>query len=200
MAEALAIVGLVSAVVQFMDFSTKIVKRLDEFQSSIDHVPKSFQAIKSELPLFLYTLRRTKEQAEAGYVDEDTQHALLQVVEDCRLHANLLNDTLVKMLPNPEDRKLRRMMKAFQSVLQEKKIQEIIARLRNHIQTLTYHHATGVSKLEPKPKVTAMWLVPFDQNKNFVGREEIFEALEKAFAVGNDSQPRAALCGLGGVG
>jgi hypothetical protein len=81
MAEALAMVGFVAAIVQFIDFSSKIVKCLDEFQSSIDDVPRSFRDIKNELPLLLDTPKRTKEQAEAGYVDNGTQQALLPVVK-----------------------------------------------------------------------------------------------------------------------
>ena len=57
MAEALAMVGLVAAIVQFIGFGSKTVKRLDEFQSSIDDVPRSFRDIKNELPLLLDTLK-----------------------------------------------------------------------------------------------------------------------------------------------
>src|SRR5271169_5169660 len=35
MAEALAIVGLVSSIVQFVDYSSKLVERLSEFQSNL---------------------------------------------------------------------------------------------------------------------------------------------------------------------
>lgn len=79
-------VGFVAAIVQFIDFSSKIVKCLDEFQSSIDDVPRSFRDIKNELPLLLDTPKRTKEQAEAGYVDNGTQQALLPVVKKAVVH------------------------------------------------------------------------------------------------------------------
>ena len=56
MAEALAIVSLISSIVQFVDFSSKIVHRLNEFHSSLDEVPKSFRDVKIELPLLVDTL------------------------------------------------------------------------------------------------------------------------------------------------
>ncbi|KAL7904569.1 P-loop containing nucleoside triphosphate hydrolase protein [Trichoderma velutinum] len=44
------------------------------------------------------------------------------------------------------------------------------------------------------------WLVPFDRNTSFVGRNETFTEINRAFEVKDGSQPRAALCGLGGIG
>lgn len=44
------------------------------------------------------------------------------------------------------------------------------------------------------------WIVPFDRNISFVGRNETFTEIDQAFEVKDGSQPRAALCGLGGIG
>jgi hypothetical protein len=63
MAEAVAVIRLVSAIVQLVDYGTKIIKRLNEFQSDIDQVPQTFRDIKNQLPLLLNTLQRTKAQA-----------------------------------------------------------------------------------------------------------------------------------------
>ena len=51
MAEALAVVGLVSSIVQFVDFGTKIIRRLEEFTSNAGDVPKTFRSIQAQLPL-----------------------------------------------------------------------------------------------------------------------------------------------------
>jgi hypothetical protein len=72
MAEALAIVGLVSAIVQFVDFGSKIVERLQDFHSSVNEVPKAFRDVKIELPLLLNTLKWTKAQAESGAISRET--------------------------------------------------------------------------------------------------------------------------------
>jgi hypothetical protein len=42
--------------------------------------------------------------------------------------------------------------------------------------------------------------LPFDRNSTFVGREQIFAKLDGLFIETGESQPRVALCGLGGVG
>jgi hypothetical protein len=200
MAEALVVAGLVSAIVQFIDFGSKIIERLDEFKSNLGNVPKSFRDIEAEIPLLLDTLKRTMEEAEAQCYGKGTLQALLPVVEDCRSQVELLNDTLLKTLPNPGDGKWRRTKKALYSVEQEKKVQQIARTIHRRVRLLTYHQVAGASKLDSKPKSMAFWLVPFDQNAHFVGREKIFERLEKAFTVKDCSRPRAALCGLGGVG
>jgi hypothetical protein len=145
MAEAVAILGLVSSIVQFVDFSSKIVHRLNEFHSSLDKVPKSFQDIKIELPLLVDTLERTKKQTEDGCFSKNTQEAIWSVVKGCQLQVGLLNDALEEMLPTKGDSSWRRGKKALLSIGQEKNVQQITTTFRNYVQTLTYHQATGYS-------------------------------------------------------
>src|SRR5437762_12830424 len=101
MAEALAIVGLVSAIIQFIGFSSKVVKRLDEFHSFVDDVPKSLRHIKTELPLIIDTLRRTKDQAQSGEVEKATAEAVIPVIEECQLEVKLLDEILEKIILPP---------------------------------------------------------------------------------------------------
>src|SRR5437016_12028344 len=145
MAEAFAIVGLVSSIVQFVDFSSKIVHRLNEFQSSLDEVPKSFRDTKIELPLLVDTLERTKQQAEDGCFSKNTQEAICGVLKGCQLQVERLNDVFEETLPTKGDSSWRRKTKALLSISQEKKVHQITTTFRNYIQTLTYHQATGSS-------------------------------------------------------
>jgi N-terminal domain on NACHT_NTPase and P-loop NTPases len=145
MAEALAIVGLVSSIVQFVDFSSKIVHRLNEFHASLDEVPESFRDIKIELPLLVDTLERTKKQTEDGCFSKNTQEAICSVIKGCQLQIERLNDVLEETLPTKGDSSWRRGKKAFSSIVQEKKVQQITTTFRNYVQTLTYHQATGSS-------------------------------------------------------
>lgn len=59
MAEALAIVGIVSSIAQIIDFSSKILHRLGEFQFSLGDIPETFRHIKAELPVLQDTLQHT---------------------------------------------------------------------------------------------------------------------------------------------
>jgi N-terminal domain on NACHT_NTPase and P-loop NTPases len=132
MAEALAIVGLASTIVQFVDFSTKIIRQLDEFQSRTGEVPQTFRDLKIQLPLLQDTLKRAKAEVEGGLVDADTQQAVLDVVEGCQLQVKRLDNILIKTLPTPADSRLRRGMKALSSVRQERDMREIIDRIQRY--------------------------------------------------------------------
>jgi hypothetical protein len=101
--EPLAVIGLVSAIVQFVDFGTKVVGRLNGFRQSINEVPKTFRKINDQLPLLIDTLRRTQSQADAGHVGEETAKALKPVVEGCLVQVKQLEDILVKALPLDKD-------------------------------------------------------------------------------------------------
>jgi hypothetical protein len=195
MAEAVAVIGLVATIGQLVDFGTKIIKRLDEFQSDIDQVPQTFRDIKNQLPLLLNTLQRTKAQAEAGDIDEDTQKAILSVVEGCRAQVQSLNDTLVKTFPAKGDSKWRRGVKVFRSVSQEKDVQQIVESLQTYVSTLTYHQAAGSPKVL-SGRTKPLFTVPFERDPHFIPRSDILEQVDQKLK----AHRRVALAGIGGVG
>jgi hypothetical protein len=107
MAEALAIVGIVANIVQLVDFSSKVLSRLKEFQSSIDEVPNSFRNVKVELPLLLDTLTHINKDISAGLIADDIQKSLLPVIEACQTQIESLDVVLVKTLPTPGDSRMQ---------------------------------------------------------------------------------------------
>jgi hypothetical protein len=145
MAEALAIVGLVSSIAQLVSFSSKIVHQLHELHDSLDEVPSPLRDIKIELPLLVDTLERTKKQAEDGYFSKNTQEAIWRVVNGCQSQVERLNEVLEQTSHAKGDTLWRRGKKALSIISQERKVQQITTTLRNYVQTLTYHQATGAS-------------------------------------------------------
>jgi hypothetical protein len=207
MAEALAIVSLVSAIVQFVDFGSKIVERLQDFHSSVHEVPKAFRDVKVELPLLLDTLKWTQTQAESGACSRETQEALLPVVKRCRSQVELLDNILVKTLPKPEDSSLRRSMMAFSSVSQEKKVEQITFTLRKYVQILTYHQSTGTTRLPMQPtrpvsyEVRPLRLIGSPIVSGFVERPQVIEMIEKEILpISTKRQTIVVLHGMGGTG
>jgi hypothetical protein len=194
MAEALAVVGLVSSIVQFIDFSSKIISRLNDFHDAAGGVPKAFRDIKIELPLLLDTLKRTQKDAEGGSLSIDTQNALIPVIEGCRVQVTELDAVLLAALPPPRASWLRKSFKAVSSVRQDEKVQRITTSLRGYVQTLTYHQVTRPNVTLVKPKV--LFMVPFERDTKFVGRGNTLLEIEKRF----ENQSRIALAGIGGVG
>jgi hypothetical protein len=53
MAEALAVIGFVSAIVQLLDFGTKVVNRLRILEEEVANNPRLFQDVRIRLPLML---------------------------------------------------------------------------------------------------------------------------------------------------
>ena len=149
MAEALAVVGVVASIVQLVDFGSKVLIRLNEFQSSVGEIPKTFQHIKAELPVLLDTLERTKTAIQTGSVRDETKKALLPAIDGCRTQIELLNIVIGKVLPLSGDSWREKSRKAVSSLRQDGKVRKIRTDLQGYIQTLTYYHAATSSTLQP---------------------------------------------------
>ena len=209
MVEALAAVGLASAIVQLIDFGSKVVIRLREFSAEVDEVPKTFRSIKVQLPLILSILQQTKDQADARQVDEDTARALEAVVGECTATVKQLDERLTKALPNDKASPWQRYRKALSSLAQDKKIVELQASIERFIPTLTSYQTLVISKdlslrpaagssdaNPPKPNRKPCFMVQFEQDPNFVGREDELREITARFK----EQHRVVLSGIGGVG
>jgi hypothetical protein len=207
MAEALAVVGLVSSIVQFVDFGTKIVDRLHDFTQCINEVPKMFRKVHDQLPLIIDTIRRTQSQANAGQVGEETAKALKPVVDGCLAQVKQLEDLLVKALPKEKDSTWSKRIKALASLARDKAVHQIASDLESHMGVLTYYQTTscldfssqlvlqGVSQLS-KPNASC-FMVKFDRDENFTGREDIITEVDRRLMAGLH---RVAIAGIGGVG
>jgi N-terminal domain on NACHT_NTPase and P-loop NTPases len=145
----LAAIGFVASIVQLVAFGAKVLGRLNEFQSDLRDIPKSFRGIKVELPLLLDTLKGTQRASNAGMLGAATEKALLPVVNGCKAQIESLNTILDKILPKNGDSRARKITKALSSLTQERDIDKMSSTLRNHIQVLTYYHAAASSTLEP---------------------------------------------------
>jgi N-terminal domain on NACHT_NTPase and P-loop NTPases len=200
MAEAIAAVGLVSSIVQLVDFSAKVVTRLNSFASSISELPTTYRTVKLELPLVVDSLRRIREHAESGTLPQESVDAVEGIVEECSRQVQLLQDILNKALPAADDSSWRRRKKALLSLSKDKELEQISKSLGKYVTILTLHQSIE----EPKPKQesakSTFTTIPFDRNAHFVDREDIFRQIEKTLRTKEGSQSKAALCGLGGIG
>jgi len=210
--EPVAVAGLVSTIIQFIDFGNKVVDRLNDFKHSINEVPRTFRKFNDQLPLLIDTLRRTKIQADSGHVAEAAAKALNPVVEGCLAQAKRLEYILVKSIPLENDSTWCRRVKALSSLAHDKTVQQIASELESHVKVLTYHQATSISdlsgqlvirgasqlfQLNTEPEREPYFMVKFEKDDNFTGREDIIEEIDTRL-IGR--QHRVALTGIGGVG
>ena len=178
-----------------MDFGTKVVHRFHEFHERAGEIPNIFQNLHTRLPLVLDVLRRIKAQVDDGRVHEDTQRALLPVVQSCFEQIEQLNEILIKVSPVIDDSSWRRGTKALLSVGQEGKIKKIEETLNENIHLLTFHQVT-TSTVEAKQSAPTVFMVHYERDNRFINRKSILDEVDLKFR----NQRRVALAGLGGVG
>jgi len=194
-ADPITAVGLVGTIVQFIDFTAKIIKRLEDFQKCVDEAPKAFRDLHTQLPLLQKTLKNTKLEADSNSLDADTKKVVLDVVKGCQEQVELLDAILVKTLPAQGSSRLKRGIKALSSVWREKEVKAILSQIERYQFSLMHYHAAGsVHALPARPK--PLFMVPFERDQQFIGRQESLRALDEHFKTNH----RAALTGLGGVG
>ncbi|KAF2464103.1 TPR-like protein [Lindgomyces ingoldianus] len=197
MAEALAVVGIVANIVQLVDFGSRVLKRLEEYQSSLAEIPEAFRHLKAELPMLLDALQQTKAGIDAGSMQDETKKALVPAVEGCGVQIKALNEVIAKALPASGDSWARRGGKAIGSLRYDAKVQKITAIIRGYIQTLTYHAAISLRPLAvPQSHPAPCSTTPFQRDPHFVDRSILAEIDFK----NRQSTSRLALVGLGGVG
>src|SRR5271156_3775480 len=126
MAEAAAVLGLVSAIVQMIDFGTKVIDRLNDFASAAHDVPQSFRAIKTQLPLFIATLRRMESQAKGGRIGATAVQALRPVVDSSLYHTQILTTTLEKIVPAGKFSTFQKRVQALKSLAYDDKVQKSV--------------------------------------------------------------------------
>lgn len=199
MAEALAVIGLVGNIVAFVEFSQKVVTRLDEFSNNLKYSTKSLKQIQTELPLIIDAIQRIKDRADSGKLDDNAKTSLGPVVLECQQQAQRLSDILDNILPASDSSTWERRKKAILSLKTDRKVEEISKALGRYVQTLTFYHVIDGARPDPVVENT-FWLIPFDRNPMFVGRDVVFEKIHEAFNVREGSQPKTALYGLGGIG
>jgi N-terminal domain on NACHT_NTPase and P-loop NTPases len=208
--EAAAVIGLVSAIFNFVEFGNKVVDRLNDFKQSINEVPRTFRNFNDQLPLLIDTLKRTRIQADAGHVAEATAKALIPVVDGCLERVERLEGILVKAIPSKNDSTLSRRIKALSSLAHDRTVQQIISELESYVNLLIYQQATSCSDLsgrlvlrgasQPLELNTEVKREPyfkFEQDENFTGREDIIKEIDVRLM---GRQHRVALAGIGGVG
>src|ERR1700733_2872884 len=200
--EPMSSLSLASAVVQFVDFASKVAKRLAEFRASVTTVPDTFESIDNLLPLLIDTLDRTRRQAESQNLNKDTADSLLRVFNGCETQIKILDATLSKILPATGDHSWRRGVKAYQSVLQESKVDHISKKLQNYIQILTYHQTTQFSDLFPMRGDDGghYYEVPSRQVSVFIGREDILSDIKCEIDTSLTKPATIVLLGMGGQG
>ncbi|UKZ68413.1 uncharacterized protein TrAtP1_009450 [Trichoderma atroviride] len=181
-------VNLAGTIIQFIELGAKVTSRVADFSSAVDGVPRAFKQIRTELPLILDGLRRIQRNIDNGLTDKEAQEALMPVVRGCLAETQQLDKVIEKALPSSCDTFWERKIKAIKSLAYDQRIEEIAESLDSYTKTLIFHQVIenfNNFKYEQQqpPCPDPLWVVPFDRNPAFAGRDGIFAEIDQAFAV-----------------
>lgn len=197
MAEAFAVISFVSAIAGLVDIGSKVVKRLNEFQSKAHDIPQTFQHVRTILPITIQGLEQTSVKAQTGTIDSETQKALVPALEGCRSQVRRIHEILEKVLPKNEDSSWDKTKKALRSLSKDKEVQEILKDLDRYVLNFTFHTTSSASTVMPQSMpIQRIIMIPVKRDPNFVDRTDILREVEGNLKV----YGRAAIAGIGGVG
>lgn len=145
MAEAFAVVGLISAVTQLSELGFKLTKRLDDFASAVNGTRDFVSSIKIRLVLLRQALENVRGQALGGSVDKNAARALSDVVSSILGRFQYLAMLLDKAAPQGKFSKLEKRVNAVKSLGHDRKMQKILAQLQDDVQLLTLSLVSGVA-------------------------------------------------------
>ena len=153
MAEALAVIGIVSAIVQLVDFGSKVVSRFHAFHEEVSNGPKVYQDVRTRLPLILDLVKKIHNQIEAGHVDKTSQEVMLPVIQSCLAQVKALDDLFAKAVPKLNDSSWNRGKKAIVSIVREPEMEKIDLVLKTNcdllVQAGTFHSVSWIERKEP---------------------------------------------------
>ncbi|KAL9579363.1 MAG: hypothetical protein Q9212_005152 [Teloschistes hypoglaucus] len=228
-AEALAAVGLASNILQFIDFTTQLCVRIQEYSSAASGLPKALAQQAAHLSHLLGLFRELQEQSG----EQQHQDGIL---EPCRVQAQELADIFESLRTDSSQSRWKHAKAAFKSMKRTEKIDKLQSTLDRLVRTLSLQlqieakrgadrtgtdvskilslqsgqlgllqqikNATSVEDDEGRSEVgpKSRWIVPLSRNSKFVGREDILEDLEELLSQKRDGSIIAVLYGLGGVG
>ena len=130
MAEVIAVIGLASALMSFVDFGSKVIRQLRQLEDDISESPQVLRNVRTRLPLMLDLVQKILLQLGAGGVEKSTQEHMLPIVQSCVKQAEHLETLIQKTLPGTHDSAWKRGRKAVVGVLGEGEIQRIDAALK----------------------------------------------------------------------
>ena len=177
MAEAMAIIGLASAITTLIETGTRVVQRLKEAKDS----GSLFIEVADQLPLLLEVVKELQENLKGSSIDQNVSRALSRTVEGCLRQANVLGALLEKSASGTHDSKIQRIRKTIGGIRNESKVREIQRILETYKTTLMLHLGQSAMKginIGTQLKPDKFCQIPASQISYFVGREELLGEID----------------------
>ncbi|KAK5052000.1 hypothetical protein LTR84_002804 [Exophiala bonariae] len=219
MAEAVAVIGLLSSIIQLVDFSSNLLDRLHDFVTTTKEVPDVFRNICVQLPLTTATLQRLSRRISENGLSSDEQKALQAIVDRTMELIHNINEVLSKTIPSKTSSSFEKRVLALQSLRYDKRIQTASAQLLQNVNLLTFFQTTQIHdnstrsarRLSGTTFIDVPEVLDFQHGLNlggaphlaegnFVGRELELKQLSNMLKPDSQRQSIVAVVGMGGMG
>ena len=183
----MAIVGLASSIITFVDAAQKVISRLKDYWESGRELPKAYANVRVQLTFMVQELGEMKDEYQRGLIPADKAVRLHDAIEACNLQTERLNAILDDVLPTPNDSKIQRGRKALRSLRREKEVVRIQLSIESSKSTFTLYYVRHPVCIPIRPK--ASWLerccdIPATSVLRFVGRADVLRRLDEIFGFG----------------
>ena len=204
------VVGAAANIVQLIDFTTRVVIRMKEYNDARKDVPEVFLDIMARLPLFLIEVESLKDWLDSGAASGLTPahiaalHAFITRCCDVVIRIHKLQ---ASVFVKPSDSKSRRIGKALLSIIKDNDVAKEWERLQSHhTALLNCYKSLLTSAASPLPPDSAFASVIYEVRAKrttfFVSRPNILFRIEQEFS--KRAPPSvskvAVLLGSGGQG
>ncbi|OQO10695.1 hypothetical protein B0A48_03995 [Cryoendolithus antarcticus] len=150
MADPLSVISAIASVIQLIDFSTKLLSRLNEYRSKGNELPASFTHIDRQLPLLREILEQSKLGIESQSISDREVKAITPCLKGCGEQIGKLNNILDKIVPELQENVVKRMAKGLRSVWKESEVRDIDDRIGEYVKILSFYCAWSSSKLDSR--------------------------------------------------
>ncbi|KAL2413528.1 hypothetical protein ABEF95_004324 [Exophiala dermatitidis] len=150
MAEVAALVGLVAAIAQFLEYGTRLAERLREISASANDLPTAFSALQVRLPAVIGILSRIQVQVGTGGFGLDEAEMLLPVIENSNSHIKALVAVVEKVAPvraKQRAKVIAKYLTAMRSLSLDSEVQKINAYLQGNLQIISLFQTTRLTDM-----------------------------------------------------
>jgi len=132
-AEALAVLGAISAVISIVDG----IKQVYDAASDPKGLPPAFKEVANRMPLVKNTLQAAENGIKA---DNDAAKGMKTVVDACETKAEKLADIFRKVLPEPDASRMEHYLKALRGLPKGSRVELLMKGILEDIQLLASNH------------------------------------------------------------
>lgn len=134
----LAAISAAASIIQLIDFTSRVVRRLKDYSDHAADVPKAFRQVSIELPVLRHTLQRLKEAFDGEIVSPDLESTILPALRECLSSIQKLDSLLGKAVVKEDDSWGRRHGKALKSLFHDSEVERLVRDIREHVRNLTF--------------------------------------------------------------